>query len=207
MYNETGIDFLALIKNILDNIVKIIIITFIFGIAAFSMARFVLPKSYTSYTDFTIISNGESIDYSSYLRGNVVLDKVGSKYNIDTNSLDKSITVIRDVSNQDNYRITVTTNNPVSSCKIANDIVKVFNKELKEELDVSGVTISSKAEANFTPESPDVKRVTLNGCLLGFLLSLSLTVLRFVLYKYFRNAEEVESYLGVDVLGIIPQVK
>lgn len=53
----------------------------------FGVTQFILPKSYTSSTDITIMPQGELLDYTSYLNGNVVLERVGSETNIDVDTL------------------------------------------------------------------------------------------------------------------------
>lgn len=207
MNDEMEIDLIELLKDIIKNIKFIITITLVCGVIVFGVSQFILPKSYTSSTDITIMPQGELLDYTSYLNGNVVLEKVGSEMNIDVDTLLQNIVITRDESNPYNYNITVTTNNPTLSCRVVKNIVKAFKKEMMSDLGLSSVAIVNEAQVNTTPVSPDVKKNTLIGTLIGLVLSVLYFVLRFLFYKHLRNAEEAETFLGVDVLAEIPLKK
>lgn len=118
MNDEMEIDLIELLKDIIKNIKFIITITLVCGVAVFGVSQFILPKSYTSSTDITIIPAGTSIDYSSYLTGSKVLDKVSNAVSVESSGLVESIEVTRDSNNTYNYNITATTNNPkLSYCQ------------------------------------------------------------------------------------------
>lgn len=201
--DEMEIDLIELLKHLLRNIKTILIVTLVCGLITFGVTQFILPKSYTSSTDITIMPQGELLDYTSYLNGNVVLDRVGSETNIDVNTLLQNIVVTRDESNQYNYNITTTTNNP----KLSYRVVKAFKKEMMSDLGLSSVAIVNEAQVNTTPVSPDVKKNTLIGTLIGLVLSVLYFVLRFLFNKHFINDKEVEMFLGIDVLAEIPMEK
>lgn len=207
MNDEMEIDLIELLKHLLQNIKSILVVTLVCGLITFGVTRFILPKSYTSSTDITIIPQGELLDYTSYLNGNVVLERVGSETNVDVDTLLQNIVITRDESNPYNYNITVTTNNPKLSCRVVKNIVKAFKKEMMSDLGLSSVAIVNEAQVNTTPVSPDVKKNTLIGTLIGLVLSVLYFVLRFLFNKHFINDKEVEMFLGVDVLAEIPLKK
>ena len=57
------------------------------------------------------------------MNGNIVLERVGSKTNVDVDTLLQNIVITRDESNPYNYNITVTTNNPKLSYRVVKNIV------------------------------------------------------------------------------------
>lgn len=207
MNDEMEIDLIELLKHLLRNIKTILVVTLACGLITFGVTQFILPKSYTSSTDITIMPQGELLDYTSYLNGNVVLEKVGSEMNIDVDTLLQNIVITRDESNPYNYNITITTNNPKLSCRVVKNVVKAFKKEMMSDLGLSSVAIVNEAQVNTTPVSPDVKKNTLIGTLIGLVLSVLYFVLRFLFNKHFINDKEVEMFLGVDVLAEIPMEK
>lgn len=207
MNEEIEIDLIQLLKHLLRNIKTILITTLVFGLIIFAVTQFILPKSYTSSTDITIISQGELLDYTSYLNGNVVLDRVASETNMDVATLLQNIVVTRDESNPYNYNIMTTTNDPKLSYRVVKSVVKVFKKEMLSDLSLSSVAVVNEAQVNTTPVSPDVKKNTLIGSLVGLVLSVLYFVLRFLFNKHFINDKEVEMFLGVDVLAEIPMEK
>jgi len=207
MNDEMEIDLIELLKHLLRNIKTILVVTLGCGLITFGVTQFILPKSYTSSTDITIMPQGELLDYTSYLNGNVVLERVGSETNVDVDTLLQNIVITRDESNPYNYNITITTNNPKLSCRVVKNVVKAFKKEMMSDLGLSSVAIVNEAQVNTTPVSPDVKKNTLIGTLIGLVLSVLYFVLRFLFNKHFINDKEVEMFLGVDVLAEIPLKK
>lgn len=207
MNDEMEIDLIELLKHLLRNIKTILVVTLVCGLISFEVTQFILPKSYTSSTDITIMPQGELLDYTSYLNGNVVLERVGSETNIGVDTLLQNIVITRDESNPYNYNITITTNNPKLSCRVVKNVVKAFKKEMMSDLGLSSVAIVNEAQVNTTPVSPDVKKNTLIGTLIGLVLSVLYFVLCFLFNKHFINDKEVEMFLGVDVLAEIPMEK
>lgn len=207
MNDEMEIDLIELLKHLLKNIKTILAVTVFCGLITFGVTQFILPKSYTSSTDITIMPQGELLDYTSYLNGNVVLERVSSETNVNKDILLQNIVVTRDESNPYNYNITTTTNNPKLSYRVVKNVVKAFKKEMMSDLGLSSVAIVNEAQVNTTPVSPDVKKNTLIGTLIGLVLSVLYYVLRFLFNKHFINDKEVEIFLGVDVLAEIPMEK
>lgn len=207
MNDEMEIDLIELLKHLLRNIKTILITTLVIGLITFGVTQFILPKSYTSSTDITIMPQGESLDYTSYLNGNVVLDIVSSETNISVDTLLQNIVITRDESNSYNYNIMATTNDPKLSYHVVKNVVKAFKKEMMSDLSLSSVAVVNEAQVNTTPVSPDVKKNTLIGALIGLTLSVLYFVLRFLFNKHFINDKEVEMFLGVDVLAEIPMEK
>lgn len=202
--DEMEIDLLELLKCLLKNISKILICTFACGLVAFVLSAFILPKSYNSSTDITIVPAGQPMDYTSYLVGDRVLNDVGSKLKMDSSSLNESIVVTRDSNNSYNYNITVSTDDPEKSCKVASKVVDSFKSQLGSELNLNGVTTVNEAQVNTRPVSPNTQKYTLIGLFIGFVGSAGVVTLCFLFDKHFKNKDEVETYLGVDVLAEIP---
>lgn len=202
--DEMEIDLLELLKCLLKNIKKILICTFACGLVAFVLSAFILPKSYNSSTDITIVPAGQPMDYTSYLVGDKVLNDVSSKLKMDSASLFESIEVTRDSNNSYNYNIAVTINNPELASEVANEVVDSFKSQLGSELNLNGVTTVNEAQVNNVPVSPNVKKNTLIGLFIGIVGSVGIVTLCFLFDKHFKNKDEVETYLGVDVLAEIP---
>ncbi len=204
LQNYYEIDLIEMLKDIIKNIKFIIKITVICGFIVFVISQFVLPKKYTSNTEISIVSDGETLDYSSYLVASSVLDKVSSKVGVDKSILLDSIEVSKNSDNSYNYRIKVITNNPQISYRIAKNVVKEFKNELSDELNLSSVNVIKSAVVDTEPVSPNVQKNTFMGTALGFIVSLGFVVICFLFDPHFKNLEEVECTLGVDVLAEIP---
>lgn len=207
MNDEMEIDLIELLKDIIKNVKFIITITLVCGVVVFGVSQFILTKSYTSSTDITIVSAGTSLDYTSYLTGSKVLDKVSNAVGVETSGLVESIEVTRDSNNTYNYNIKATTNDPKLSYRIVKNVVNEFKKSMISELNLSSVTTMNEPQINTTPVSPNVNKNTLIGTFIGLVISVGIVVLRFLFDKHLRNTEEAEMFLGVDVLAEIPLKK
>ena len=207
MNDEMEIDLIELLKDLIKNIKFIITITFVCGVVVFGVSQFILPKSYTSSTDITIIPAGTCIDYTPYITGSRVLDKVSNVVGVESSGLVESIEVTRDSNSTYNYNITATTNDPKLSYRVVKNVVKEFKSSMMSELNLSSVTTMNEPQINTTPVSPNVKKNTLIGTFVGFVVSMGVVVLCFLFSKHLRNAEEAEMFLGVDVLAEIPMEK
>lgn len=207
MNDEMEIDLIELLKDIIKNIKFIITITLVCGVVVFGVSQFILPKSYTSSTDITIVPAGTSLDYTSYLTGSKVLNEVSNKIDFEMATLAQSVEVTRDSNNTYNYNIKATTNDPKLSYRIIKNVVNEFKKSMVSELNLSSVTTMNEPQINTTPVSPNVKKNTLIGTFVGLVGSMGIVVLRFLFDKHLRNADEAEMFLGVDVLAEIPLKK
>lgn len=83
-------------------------------------------------------------------------------------------------------------------------MVDSFKEELVSELNLNGVTTVNEAQVNNVLVSPNVKKNTLIGLFIGIVGSVGVVTLCFLFDKHFKNKDEVEAYLGVDVLAEIP---
>lgn len=207
MNDEMEIDLIELLKDIFKNLKLIIKVTLLCGVVVFGVSQFILPKSYTSSTDITIVPAGTSLDYTSYLTGSKVLNEVSNKIDFEMVALVESIEVIRDSNNTYNYNIKATTKDPKLSYRVVKNVVNEFKKSMMSELNLSSVTTMNEPQINTTPVSPNVKKNTLIGAFVGLVGSAGIVVLRFLFDKHLRNAEEAEMFLGVDVLAEIPLKK
>lgn len=207
MNDEMEIDLIELLKDIIKNIKFIVKITLLCGVVVLGVSQFILPKSYTSSTDITIVPVGTSLDYTSYLTGSKLLNEVSNKIDFEMAALVESIEVTRDSNNTYNYNVKATTNNPKLSYRIVKNVVNEFKNSMMSELNLSSVTTMNEPQINTTPVSPNIKRNTLMGIFAGFVVSMGIVVLRFLFDKHLRNVEEAEMFLGVDVLAEIPLKK
>ena len=205
--DEMEIDLLELLKDLIKNIKFIITITLVCGVVLFGVSQFILPKSYISSADITIVPAGTSLDYTSYLTGSKVLDQVSNAVGVESSGLVKSIEVTRESNNTYNYNITATANDPKLSYRVVKNVVKEFKNFMMSEINLSSVTTMNEPQINTTPVSPNVKKNTLIGTFIGFVVSVGIVVLCFLFSKHLRNAEEAEMFLGVDVLAEIPLKK
>lgn len=146
--------------------------------------------------------------YSVIIKSNRVLEKVLDEVGSDitTNELRSKISV-QSEGNTEIIRITVEDLSPETAKNIANSTARVFMNEIVRLLEMDNVQVIDEARASFTPVKPKVGMNTAISFILGLMVSLGLA---FVL-EYFDNTikepEDVEKYLDLPVIGVIPNIE
>jgi len=180
---------------------------------------FVSPK-YTASTRMYVLnrSNGESVnssdyqisnymvsDYTVLITGRNVTDEVISRLNLDMSSdeLANAITV-SSPTNTRILQIDVTAESSLLAADIANTVREVAALQIKEIMAVDAVNLVYAAEVPRAPASPNVLKNTVLAAAVGLVAAIGVLVLICILDDSIRTEEDVEKYLGLSVLGVIP---
>ena len=101
-------------------------------------------------------------------------------------------------------QIKVSDTDPVMAANIANKVCEVAMQELKRLTDADAVHQVYEAEVPLRSVNPGVERIVMIAALCGLGLSLGIMAIMFILDDSIRTEEDVERYLGLSVLGAIP---
>lgn len=213
------IDLSQLFKLFKKNIRLIIISMVMIAAIACTFTIFLIDKKYasestvyltpriteTGSTDYQSINTNNILvnDYIAIMQGDAVLSSVAEKLDMKTAEVKGSISVTKDNDTRI-IRVRATTKDPELSKQIVEETINTFSTDMKEVLNLSNITIIDQAQVNATPVSPNVKKNTLIGALLGALLSGGYIFLKFIFDKRLRNRTEAENFLGIPVLAEIP---
>ncbi len=146
--------------------------------------------------------------YASVIQSNVVLEPV-----IDILGLDMTYSDLRDmvtVKTEDHSQIlhvSVCGDDEVQVKKIAQQIGRVPPQLLSKTARAGFCQMFSKIETEQTGVSPSVKKITVLSAFLGAFFAIGLLFLRFLFSNYIENDEDVQSYLNLPVVGVIPAIK
>ena len=91
-----------------------------------------------------------------------------------------------------------------NSVKIVDTTVDVFTNEVKETLNINNITTVDDAKLQTSPVSPSVPKNIVIGGLVGAILSIGIIFIRFMLDNRLHTKEDVEKYLEIPNLGVIP---
>ena len=143
--------------------------------------------------------------YSVILKSHNVLEKVISdcRLNMSYEQLSDMVNV-EAVENTQVMRITVTDTDPNEGLKIVTDIVKLAPDAIINSVDAGSVTTTDQPWTTGKPVSPNVRRNTIIGAMLGLLLSAAVVVIRELTNDKFKTVEDVRNVLDLNVLGVIP---
>ena len=143
--------------------------------------------------------------YTQIIKSNKVLRTVIDNLRLDMSeaALNSSIKVTA-VNNTEMLKVSVTDENPVIAALIANEIGQVFSREVTNIYHLDNVTIIDKAEVEQTPCNINHIRDIIIAGFAGMFLSAIFVTAAFFLDDTIKVEEDVESYIGLNVLTNVP---
>lgn len=114
-----------------------------------------------------------------------------------------------DITNASDTRIlkvTVTDSDPQRAADIANELVKQALIYLPKIMETEKPNLVESAVVPTQKSSPSYTKNTTIGALLGAMLCCGVLVLQFLMKDDFGTPDDVEKYLGVQPLAVIPEV-
>lgn len=101
--------------------------------------------------------------------------------------------------------IKAASSNPDEASRIANAVTKAFIDEATLKLPGGNLSIIDNAVAPEHPSKPNKKLNVAIAFILGFMVSLGIVFVIEYMDKTIKTEDDVEKYLGIPVLGIIPK--
>lgn len=217
--DEIEIDLLELF-HVLKRKLWIIVISGILFATGFGLvSSFALTPIYTSRTQLYILSKSTTLtsladlqigtqltqDYMVLVKSRPVVEGV-----IEAVGLDMSYQGMLDivtVSNPSNTRILeikVEYPDPYIAKSIVDTFATVASERIASIMDSEKPTIVEEGHMSTIPSSPNIRRNTLIGGVLGLLFAAGIFVVIYLLDDSIKDAEDVSRYLGITTLGIIP---
>ncbi|PTJ72574.1 capsule biosynthesis protein CapA [Staphylococcus hyicus] len=87
--------------------------------------------------------------------------------------------------------------------KIANELIKVYKKEMPEIMDINNVSILSKADGTAKQVSPNIPMNLFLGFILGLILALLFIFIKELTDTRIKDEQDIEDHLKLPVLGSI----
>ncbi|MGX0911314.1 Wzz/FepE/Etk N-terminal domain-containing protein [Staphylococcus caprae] len=219
---ENTLDLMRVWEIIKKNWKLLVIIPLIFLILSAIFTFFLAKPKYEASTQILVSqkekeskmmaqevqSNIQLVNtYAEIIKSPRILDDV-AKENKDysADKLSKMIDVNTEADSQI-LNVGVRNKSEKESEKIANDVAKVFSKDVPDIMSVDNVSILSKANGTAEKVSPRTIMNLFAGLILGLVLAIIIAALREIFDKRIRTEEDVEKELGVPVLGSIQKIK
>ena len=153
-------------------------------------------------------SNYMTKDYMILVKSNPVLDKVIADLNLkmSTSELAGKISVSTPT---DTRILTIAVNDkdPMMAKKIADAVREASKAQIQSVMGIETVNTVEDAKLPESPISPNTKMNILIGFALGFIIAVAVIIIRFMLDDTIKAQEDVEKYLGLSVLGLIPELE
>ncbi|KRM87653.1 chain length regulator (capsular polysaccharide biosynthesis) [Lacticaseibacillus thailandensis DSM 22698 = JCM 13996] len=159
----------------------------------------VYGRKYNSYTD----------SYSSYLKTKAKPAEyklVPAKYQDITGSDLTDMVSVTNETNSQLFTVNVENTSATEARDIANEIASVFRIKISKIMSVKNVTIMSRATADYTPTSPNLKLLALIGVVLGIIIGFAWGFVREVTDRTIKSLDFITDDLGLTNLGIVNYV-
>lgn len=216
---EIVIDLKELIYTLLDKWLMIVISAFLCALIGMCASMFLMPEKFQSKTSIYIynqqddgmtysdLQTGSTLtkDYEVLIKGRTVLESVIEKLDLDLSY--GNLYGMVSVSVPDSTRIveiTVETTDPYLSREIADEVRETASANIAEVMGVDAVNVVEKANLPDKKSGPSIKKYTVLGGMAGGVLVCSIIVVLFLFNDTIRTQDDVERYLGLSTLGIIP---
>ncbi|MGM9616112.1 YveK family protein [Butyricicoccus sp.] len=190
------------------------------GLAAFLVSTFVMTPQYTASTRIYILNKSEDAgvnysdiqsasqlakDYEVLITGRNVTSQVIEKLSLDMSDgeLAKKISV-KDQDETRIMQINVTDTDPERAAQIANCVRDVAKAQIMNIMQIDAVNVVYDAVVPSAPSSPNTKKNVILIIGLAVILTLFILVLCYIADDTIKTEEDVERYLQLTTIGIIP---
>lgn len=164
-------------------------------------------NSQLTYNDVSVNQNLVST-YSEIVKSKRVLGQVINNLNLDYSygALSNNIEV-SSVTGTQIIKITVTDENSKTAMKVANEIAKVFSKEIPELYNISNVNVLDTAEQPSSAYNVNIAKQSTIFLLAGLVLGLGVVFVMYYFDRSVKNASQIEDKLKLPVLATVREYR
>lgn len=214
------IDLLEVINVLLGKIWLILSAAIFVALICFVVSKFVMIPTYESTTKIYILNKTDSSavtysdvqmgtqltkDYAELINSRYVLEEVIQKLALEDeyDGLLKKVSVNTPTDTRI-VSITVEDTDPVRAMNIANCIREVASDHIQNVMDIEAVNVVETANMPTEKASPSVLKWTVIGGVIGAFIVCVIILLRYLMDDTIKTTEDVEKYLGLSTLTLIP---
>ena len=222
--NMMEIDVFHLLKILWKRKLLIALVAFVTGAVAFAYSSFIVKPEFTSTTRIYVVNRNQGDkpgltnqdlqagsylvkDYREIILSQDVLEKVATdlKLELPPKGLASKIKVTVPVDTRI-VSISVTDRAPEEASRIANSLREVAAQKIISVTRVSDVTTLEEARPATSPSSPNTRRNTMVGFLVGAVAMVVTVLLVELLDTRVKRPEDVEDVMQIALLGVVPNL-
>lgn len=215
---EVEIDLAEICRVLLNKIWTLILVVVIAGGLAAGYTSFFMTPMYQSTSQIFILNTKVDLsltelqlgsqltsDYMEIIKSRPVLEATIQELGLDMDyaALSNSITI----SNPQNTRIlyiTVTNQDAYMAKTIVDKYTEVSVNYIAQIMDTEKPNVIDYGHIPEGPSSPSMKKNAILGALLGFVIAAGIIIVRYMMNDSIHSSEDVEKYLGISTIGLIP---
>lgn len=218
--DEMEIDLLELFHVLWSKALVILLSAAAVGLAAMLVTQVFLTPQYQSTTKMYILTqqNNDTVtssdlqaseqltqDCAEMIQSRQVAESVISQLGLDLTAgeLLEKVTVTTSADTRI-ITIDVQDEDPYLARDIANALRRIAADTIQDVMNIEAANVFEEANIPEEPVSPSKIKNTLIGVFLGFVIALAAVIISYLTNDTIRTSEEVERYLHLSTLGIIP---
>ena len=220
--DEVTIDLMELFSTLWAKKTIIILSAIFMALVAFVGTKMFVTPKYTSVTKLFVMTKNDDTsasatyadlqtgsmltkDYMELVKSRPVLEKTISKLKLDVTPEELAEMITTETPTDTRIMsISVTDDDPKEAKQIADTLRKAVSVQITEIMSADSVNTVEEGNLPTSPSSPNVKKNMMLGALLGLVISMGLIVLISILDDTVKTPDDVEKYLGLNVLTSIP---
>lgn len=206
---EEEIDLKELYLYFKDRILWIFIVVGLIMMLGNIYLVFIKTPMYHAITKVLVSNDTKNLwnSYAQVVRSKSVLDSVSDKVGLKNSNGLKSQIEVAQIPSTDMMEITVSYPNPKKAAEIADEIVPIFLKEAQKLYKVKNVVVVEKAVADSTPYNIQFIKTNLIFLISALAFSFGIVFVLFYFDTTVKSSDDVETRLGLPVIGIVPDVE
>ncbi len=219
--DEIEIDLMEIIAMLWHYAWMIVISAVAVGLLGFIISMFFITKTYESNTKIVILNkqNENAItysdmqlntqltkDYAELIKSRYVLETVMETCGVVNEDFEDFAERVEVVNLTDTriISITVTDERPQMAQYLASEICSIASERIKSVMDLEAVNVADEANLPEEPSDPSVAKWTVLAAALGAFVCIVVLLARFLMDDSIKTSEDVERYLGLSTLALIP---
>ena len=222
--DEIEIDLRELVMVLWSRIILIVGIGLLCAVAAGVVTKLCITPLYQSTTKMYVLSKQDEaassmltsltdlqlgsqvlIDYEAMMLCDEVMTRVIDDLDLDMKKEELRATIATaNPANTRSLEITVTNPDPYIAKEIADTVAEESAEYCSEIMDITHPRVYQKAEAAEQKSSPNTKKNVAIAFILGAFIVCAVVIVRYLLDDTIKSSEDVEKYLGLNTLGLIP---
>ena len=220
--DEVTIDLMELFSALWAKKTIIILSAVFMALVAFVGTKMFVTPKYTSVTKLFVMTKNDDTsasatytdlqtgsmltkDYMELVKSRPVLEKTISKLKLDVTPEELAGMITTETPTDTRIMsISVTDDDPKEAKQIADTLRKAVGVQITEIMNADSVNTVEEGNLPTSPSSPNVKKNMMLGALLGLVISMGFVVLISILDDTVKTPDDVEKYLGLNVLTSIP---
>ena len=221
--NEIEFDLLEIIHILFSKFWIIVCVGFLSALICFAISAYVLTPVYESTTKIYILNKTDDTavtytdvqmgtqltkDYAELINSRYVIEQVIEQLSLEDmeyETLMKKVSVDTPVDTRI-VSITVEHTSPELAMKIADCIREVAGEHIQNVMDIEAVNVVEPANMPMEKSGPSVTKWTLIGGMAGVFFVCAVVLIMFLLDDTIKSTEDVDKYLGLSTLALIPVI-